>query len=273
MNIPKLPKGFDPAYYYAANPDVAKAAEKAHGGLTVQFAQTHYQNYGAKEGRKLAPTIKNFNASQYLAANPDVKKMGMDPTLHYHRYGQKEGRKLYTDAFVAKKQAEAAAARQAEIGRLQAIADRKEMVYGKANEFRQQQDMRPSFNFQSAFSRGLPPIQFPSFSAPPVANRPQQSKASASTIDAIKAQNRATRQAPPAPRPAPRMKPMAPPAQMRKPPAPDPFRPPQIQQIVGASRPTALDAKFAQQAQRPVFMPKPVSKLGVESLFDLYKMK
>lgn len=262
-----LPKGFDAAYYYAANPDVAKAAKKIDGGLTVGFAENHYRRYGINENRALAPKIKNFNEKQYLKANKDVKKMGMDPTLHYHLYGQKENRPLYTQAYLDKIEAK----KKAELARLQAEADRKERALGEGIKAYQRDQLRPSFGGIGSIMprpRPAPPVSAPIMSAPQAPNtvgqvfQAMKAPASRGTLDSVKAQNRASRAAPQqlmAPPPAPR--PMA--------------QAPMPQQLIGAMNMQRPPAPGSAQAQLsiPVPRPNPMAKLGVEQLFDLYNMK
>jgi len=50
---------------------------------------THYQNYGAREGRD--PNAW-FDTSAYLQANEDVAAAGINPLDHYHQFGWREER-------------------------------------------------------------------------------------------------------------------------------------------------------------------------------------
>jgi hypothetical protein len=87
----RLPPGFDPKLYLAANPDVAEA------GLDPVH---HFLRYGRLEGRPLRPLssdesqVLTFDAEAYLRANPDIARLGLDPFEHFERYGQYEGRPL-----------------------------------------------------------------------------------------------------------------------------------------------------------------------------------
>jgi glycosyltransferase involved in cell wall biosynthesis len=71
---------FDPSWYLAQNPDVAKAGAEP---------LTHYIQYGAAEGRNPNPF---FDTRWYLAQNPDVAEAGVEPLTHYIQYGAAEGR-------------------------------------------------------------------------------------------------------------------------------------------------------------------------------------
>ena len=71
---------FDPAYYLAANPEIAIA------GLDPL---EHYLTHGGKELRQ--PSL-DFDPRAYLAANPDIAAAGIDPTVHYIEHGRAEGR-------------------------------------------------------------------------------------------------------------------------------------------------------------------------------------
>jgi GT2 family glycosyltransferase/glycosyltransferase involved in cell wall biosynthesis len=72
--------GFDRDWYFAQNPDVAKAGANP---------LVHYLRFGAREGRDPNPL---FDTDWYLAQNPDVAKAGANPLVHYLRFGAKEGR-------------------------------------------------------------------------------------------------------------------------------------------------------------------------------------
>ena len=74
---------FDTSYYLQQNPDV-----KAAGVDPL----THFETYGWKEGR--APSLL-FDDAKYLAANPDVKAAGVNPLQHYMQFGANEGRMSY----------------------------------------------------------------------------------------------------------------------------------------------------------------------------------
>ena len=71
---------FDPAYYVAQNPDVARGGKDP---------VAHYVRYGAAEGRDPHPL---FDTSFYREANPDVAQAGLNPLVHYLQYGAAEGR-------------------------------------------------------------------------------------------------------------------------------------------------------------------------------------
>jgi len=71
---------FDPGFYVAQNPDVARAE--------IDPLQ-HYLMRGAAEGRNPHPL---FDASWYLQRNPDVASVGANPLVHYLSTGWKEGR-------------------------------------------------------------------------------------------------------------------------------------------------------------------------------------
>jgi hypothetical protein len=71
---------FHPAWYLAANPDVA-----ASGTNPLD----HYLMRGAQELRNPGPA---FDTVFYLASNPDVVASGMNPLEHYLRFGRLEGR-------------------------------------------------------------------------------------------------------------------------------------------------------------------------------------
>ncbi|MFC0266589.1 esterase-like activity of phytase family protein [Kushneria aurantia] len=121
--------GFDSALYLAANPDVAEAV--ARGKID---ALTHYQQYGAAEGRDpnalfdetayleanadVAAAVERdelasgwqhylewgwqegrdasdvFHTAEYLEENPDILLAGVNPVEHWLQYGQSEGREL-----------------------------------------------------------------------------------------------------------------------------------------------------------------------------------
>ena len=108
-----LPPGFDDAAYLLANPDVAAKHINP---------EEHYQLFGAREGRALAPegyqptlapqmastigapglsptigapsAVHGFDPAQYLQANPDVARSGMDAVTHYEKFGFGEGRAI-----------------------------------------------------------------------------------------------------------------------------------------------------------------------------------
>ena len=71
---------FDPAWYLAANPDVAEETADA---------LTHYVRAGAGEGRRPSPW---FDVEWYLARNPDVATLKQNPLYHYVAFGAAEGR-------------------------------------------------------------------------------------------------------------------------------------------------------------------------------------
>jgi hypothetical protein len=91
IEVVRLPPGFDPQLYLAANPDVAEAG--------LDPAQ-HFLRFGRLEARPLRPPppegahVLTFDAELYLQANPDIARLGIDPFEHYQRYGQYEGRPL-----------------------------------------------------------------------------------------------------------------------------------------------------------------------------------
>ena len=70
----------DDLYYLAGNKDVFQAG---------QDADTHFAQYGAREGRD--PNAF-FSTKGYLAANPDVRASGVNPLEQYEQAGWKEGR-------------------------------------------------------------------------------------------------------------------------------------------------------------------------------------
>lgn len=70
----------DDLYYLARNKDVFQAG---------QDADTHFAQYGAREGRD--PNAF-FSTKGYLAANPDVRASGVNPLDQYEQAGWKEGR-------------------------------------------------------------------------------------------------------------------------------------------------------------------------------------
>ena len=75
-----LATAFDPAYYLAANPDVADARIDP---------LDHFMNNGWREGRN--PNL-SFSVSHYLDFYPDVAEAGINPFLHYLMAGKAEGR-------------------------------------------------------------------------------------------------------------------------------------------------------------------------------------
>lgn len=88
--------------YFQANKDVAESyAQNSYGMTPEQFAQSHYQNYGSKEGRD-NPTLEAQYTNPYLLANQDVAReyaanpYGMTPQqmadYHYNTYGKNEQR-------------------------------------------------------------------------------------------------------------------------------------------------------------------------------------
>ncbi|AWI86988.1 nuclease [Methylobacterium sp. DM1] len=70
----------DDLYYLARNKDVFQAG---------QDADTHFAQYGAREGRD--PNTL-FSTKGYLAANPEVRASGVNPLEQYEQAGWKEGR-------------------------------------------------------------------------------------------------------------------------------------------------------------------------------------
>lgn len=72
---------FDPSFYLASYPDVAKA------GINPLL---HYLKRGRKELRQPHPL---FDPVFYLDRNSDVRDAGLDPLLHYIAHGAAENRK------------------------------------------------------------------------------------------------------------------------------------------------------------------------------------
>jgi hypothetical protein len=73
-------RAFDPAFYLAANPDVAQAGMDGF---------EHYWTAGWREGRDPTP---EFSTRDYLEANPDVSASGVHPFAHWVLAGRAEGR-------------------------------------------------------------------------------------------------------------------------------------------------------------------------------------
>ncbi len=73
---------FDPAFYLAANKDVAEAG--------VDPFQ-HFLTFGAREGRDPRP---DFSMSRYLALHLDVREAGLNPFAHWITAGRAEGRAI-----------------------------------------------------------------------------------------------------------------------------------------------------------------------------------
>ena len=71
---------FDPDFYLAHNPDVARSGRDPLG---------HYLAWGQKEGRRPS---RDFCPSEYLMANPDLAETVQDGFAHYIRFGWREGR-------------------------------------------------------------------------------------------------------------------------------------------------------------------------------------
>jgi GT2 family glycosyltransferase len=71
---------FDPAFYLAANPDVAGAGVEP---------LAHYESMGWREGRDPNPL---FSVAWYLERNPDIAALGIEPVGHYARDGWRDGR-------------------------------------------------------------------------------------------------------------------------------------------------------------------------------------
>ena len=71
---------FDPAYYLAANRDVADSKIEP---------LTHYVLAGGAEGRK---PIRDFDSAWYLDAYRDVAEDGTNPLTHFVRHGWREHR-------------------------------------------------------------------------------------------------------------------------------------------------------------------------------------
>ena len=72
---------FDAAYYLAANPDVAHAADDP---------LAHFMLQGWREGRDPSAI---FSVTYYLRHHPDVAAVDMNPLLHYAQVGRSEGRR------------------------------------------------------------------------------------------------------------------------------------------------------------------------------------
>ncbi len=87
--------GFDVAYYLSVNRDVAAALAQR----MIPSALTHFEQYGAREGRNPNPA---FDADYYLAQNPDVRAAvaaGIFASAwdHYRVFGASEGRLSSSD--------------------------------------------------------------------------------------------------------------------------------------------------------------------------------
>jgi hypothetical protein len=80
LSLLKASDYFDPDWYLAQNPDIARAKVNPF---------VHYLNYGGFEGRDPSP---KFSSQFYLDENQDVKKARANPLIHYLRYGKAEGR-------------------------------------------------------------------------------------------------------------------------------------------------------------------------------------
>ncbi len=70
---------FSPAWYLAANPDVAVSRAEP---------LAHYVTHGWREGRDPSPL---FSTRHYLAAAPQLLEEGEDPLTHYRRVGRAKG--------------------------------------------------------------------------------------------------------------------------------------------------------------------------------------
>jgi len=83
---------FDESFYLANNPDIQAALNNG----AIASAYSHYQQYGASEGR--FANGDSFNSASYLANNPDVAAAvaasggTLTAVAHYQVYGKDEGR-------------------------------------------------------------------------------------------------------------------------------------------------------------------------------------
>jgi hypothetical protein len=75
---------FDPGWYLAAYPDVAKGHFDA---------LNHFNDHGSIELRNPGPL---FDCKRYLAEHLDVQAAGIEPFMHYLIYGRGEGRKRFS---------------------------------------------------------------------------------------------------------------------------------------------------------------------------------
>ena len=77
---------FDPAYYRAANSDLARI------GLSNAQLADHFQRYGLNEGRSFSPLI---DLNTYRATNPDLRAFDNRSLYeHLRTYGVREGRRF-----------------------------------------------------------------------------------------------------------------------------------------------------------------------------------
>ena len=77
---------FDAGQYLTSNPDLPQDWSDSE-------AWSHYQDWGADEGR-----VVNFNASEYNASYPDVDAASITAAEHYVKWGMEEGRALNFNA-------------------------------------------------------------------------------------------------------------------------------------------------------------------------------
>src|SRR5690554_4722311 len=89
-----MPLTFDATYYLQHRQDVFNyyigvGEEAATGQTWPEFAETHYNTFGWKEGANPNPI---FNTSEYLTANIDVAEASVNPFTHYLQFGANEGR-------------------------------------------------------------------------------------------------------------------------------------------------------------------------------------
>ena len=84
---------YDPSWYAAKNPDVARWATGADGRVDGSKLLQHFVNNGRKEGRA---SKQSFELASYYNANPDLRKaFGSDWARYYDHYrisGQRENR-------------------------------------------------------------------------------------------------------------------------------------------------------------------------------------
>ena len=107
---PELPIGelrppprFDPDWYLARYPDVARAGVDPGD---------HWVRHGWRDGREPCPL---FSSAAYLEANPDVADAGVDPLAHWLDTGWREGRDpshLFATSFYLERTADSHAADQ-----------------------------------------------------------------------------------------------------------------------------------------------------------------
>lgn len=123
----QLPIDFDKCEYLAANDDVMRAVVNGH-----TTAETHWLQYGHKEGRALFLPASHpqklpaeFKSKEYLAANPDVRAAvnakQMLACTHYLKWGFKENRCLTVKECEARE-------RDKKVAAAQQIAREKEAV-------------------------------------------------------------------------------------------------------------------------------------------------